>query len=108
MVPTLSLSASVELEHQKRTIRANAVAQPRQLAELACALSEQNAQLHSIIRKAAHRMSELEITQLLAPESDLAFRGPAFPRLPLPLRVMLWLYGYHLSEEPSSSSESQV
>lgn len=104
MVPELSLSAAVELEHSKRTVIAHCANEPDKIADLCCSLLEQNAMLHGITRKAAKRISELELSEILneADEAPVAMRGPNKP-LPWALRLALRFHGYKLAPDPLQS-----
>lgn len=102
MVPEISLHASLELEHSKRTIRANCANEPDKIADLCCSLIEQNAILHGITRKAAKRIAELELTEILNEPEPLLMRGPNKP-VPWLLRLMLRLHGYNLNPEDAAA-----
>lgn len=98
MVPEISLHASLELEHSKRAVRAHCANEPDKVADLCCSLLEQNAMLHGITRKAAKRISELELQELLSDEQPQPMSGPNKP-LPWLLRLMLRLHGFRLDPE---------
>jgi hypothetical protein len=79
MVPELSVSASLELENSKRVLKKHADDHPEKVADLACAVMQQNYLQQSILRKATKRIAELEMTTLLSerqiPEDMLFVAG---------------------------------
>lgn len=94
MVPQLSVSAALELENSKRTIRSHAKSHPDQIIDLACSAMEQAFLHQAIVRQATKHIAELEMTLLLASPaaSEPAPPGPA----PWHLRLLLRLYGYRV------------
>lgn len=65
MVPELSDSAALHLEHRKRVLRKEVQSSPDSVADVACSLLQYVAMLESITRKATHRIAELELKILL-------------------------------------------
>lgn len=65
MVPDLSLASELQLEAHKRTVRNTAPSNPKEVADLACTLMTQLTLQESILRKATHRIAELELQELL-------------------------------------------
>lgn len=107
MVPELSVNAELQLEYSKRLIRANTREKPEEIAELACSLTQQLMLYQSIVRKATHRIAELEIATVLFEPPTAGSQAPDVPtaaycwapvRIPWPLRLVLRLYGYQVTE----------
>lgn len=65
MIPELSLSSELQLESHKRIVRTEVTGNPTEVAELACSLMTQLSLQESILRKATHRIAELELQELL-------------------------------------------
>lgn len=65
MVPELSESAALHLEHRKRVLRNEVKTTPDAVAELACSLLHHMTMMESIMRKATKRIAELELQALL-------------------------------------------
>ena len=106
MVPELSVNAELQLEYSKRLIRANVRQKPEEIAELTCSLTQQLMLYQSIVRKATHRIAELELTTVLfdsqvadppAPDVPTAPYCCAPAGVPWPLRWVLRLYGYQVA-----------
>lgn len=98
MVPELTESAAVQLEHNKRVLRAHAHSEPERISQLACSVMEQAALQQSIIRKATAHIAELELVMLLAPPMD-ADPGKQISHgwrrdLPWYLKALLRLHGF--------------
>lgn len=66
MIPELSLSSQLQLESNKRTVRNLVASNPNEVAELTCTLMTQLSLQESILRKATHRIAELELEELLS------------------------------------------
>lgn len=110
MVPTLTPSASFQLETQKRTLRSNAADHPDEVTNLAISLLESNAMLQSVVRKATNHIAELELKEILAddeppPPIPLSSQWLRVPRL---LRIALKFYGYDLAPNHVSTNGSAV
>jgi hypothetical protein len=67
MVPELSDSAALHLEHRKRVLRNEVKTAPDAVAELACSMLHHMTMMESIMRKATKRIAELELEALLGP-----------------------------------------
>ena len=65
MVPELSDSAALHLEHRKRVLRNEVKTAPDAVAEVACSLLQHTTMMESIMRKATKRIAELELQALL-------------------------------------------
>lgn len=65
MVPELSDSAALHLEHRKRVLRNEVRTAPDAVAEIACSLLQHTTMMESIMRKATKRIAELELQALL-------------------------------------------
>lgn len=65
MIPDLSLTSELQLEAHKRVVRNNATERPEEVADLACTLMTHLTLQESILRKATHRIAELELQELL-------------------------------------------
>lgn len=98
MVPELSVSAAVELEHHKRVLRAHAQSEPERISQLACSVMEQAALQQSIIRKATAHIAELELIMLLSspqePAADPRLAHVWRKDLPWYLKALLRLHGF--------------
>jgi len=70
MVPEISDSAALHLEHRKRVLRSEVKTAPDAVAELACSMLHHVTMMESIMRKATHRIAELELSILLSVPSE--------------------------------------
>lgn len=95
MVPELSIAAAAQLEQNKRAIRQNITEAPESVADVLCAVLEQNANYSSILRKATLRIAELEVREALDGYGELPL-APA--DTPWYLRLALWVAGYRLTD----------
>jgi len=68
LCPEFSLAAELQLEYQKRAIRAEGPKKPESLAELACKLIEQDALKSALLKGAVERIAELESELAMADE----------------------------------------
>ena len=66
MVPSLSVSAELELENSKRVLRNHAQSHPERVADLACSVMQHSYMQQSILRNATKRIAELEMTILFS------------------------------------------
>lgn len=66
MVPELSLSAQLEIEHGRRVLLEQVHTRPEDVAKVAGDILHQNAMLQSILRKAIKHIAELELAEVLA------------------------------------------
>jgi hypothetical protein len=73
MIPELSISASVDLEHKKRLLLAEVKKRPDEVAQAAAAILQHNAMLQSILRKATTHIAELELKSLLSQDDTSSF-----------------------------------
>ncbi len=65
MVPELSDSAALHLEHRKRVLRSEVKHSPESVADVACSLLQYTTMMEAIMRKATARIAELELILLL-------------------------------------------
>ena len=69
MVPEISDSAALHLEHRKRVLRSEVKHSPESVADVACSLLQYTTMMEAIMRKATARIAELELKILLGDRS---------------------------------------
>lgn len=94
MVPELTISAAAQLEQNKRAMRQSITETPESVADVMCAVLEQNANYASILKKATLHIAELEMREVLASYEE----HPVTPdEVPWYLSLVLRIAGYRIA-----------